>query len=227
MSGSDSKSTQEADASSPNETTPASLADFLASPRPRGSLPAPAEASATPAMTVDRASTPVVDELDAASQDSSTAVTPIEPTTLNDLPVARAAVKPAEATTLNDLPVARARAAEATSAEATSAEARPSVAPISKSDASARSLIPVATGSSDAPGDDEVDDDFHLPGAGAPWSSAAVRRATFVALLAAAAAVPAWVVFRARTVDVSAHADVSAQKAAPISAAPTTLEPTR
>jgi hypothetical protein len=219
MSGSESKSTQEDDASSPNDTSRPSLADFLATPRSRGSIPAPAEVSATPAAPIDRESAPTVDKVDAAWQDPSLVVTPTEPTTLNDLPVARAAVNPAEATTLNDLPVAR-------PVSTASAEARPSVAPVSNSDASARSLIPVATGSSDAPSD-EQDEDFNLPGTSPPWSGAAVRRATFVALLAAAAAVPAWVVFRARTVDVSAHADVPAPQAAAAAAQPSTLEPGR
>jgi hypothetical protein len=227
MSGSESKSAQEADTSSPNQTDRPSLADFLAPPRPRISIPAPdiatttAEASTTAAAPIDRPSAPTGDKtgdkIDGAWQDASTALTPTEPTTLNDLPVARAVVNPAEATTLNDLPVARAAGAASTAA-------RPSVAPISSNDASARSLIPVATGSSDAPSDD-IDQDFELPGASPPWSSASVRRATFVALLAAAAAVPAWVVFRARTVDVQAHTEAPKSAAAP--ATPSTLGPTR
>ena len=217
MSGSESKNTGEADASSPNETDRPSLADFLAVPRTRASIPAPAETSTTVAAPADRESGTAT-KID-ASWDASTAVTPTEPTTLNDLPAARVVATGAQATTLNDLPVARAAAA-------TKSEARPSVAPPPQSDASARSLIPVATASSDAPSD-ESDEDFDLPGEGAPWSSAAVRRATFVALLAAAAAVPAWVVFRARTVDVQAHADVAPPKSTAAPAAPSTLEPTR
>jgi hypothetical protein len=101
------------------------------------------------------------------------------------------------------------------------------VAPRSSNDAAARSLIPVATSdASDAPAGD-LDDDFPLPGSGPPWSGAAIRRVTFVALLAAAAAVPAWVVFRARSVDVQARSEASETKVASASAGPSTLQPAR
>jgi len=69
-------------------------------------------------------------------------------------------------------------------------------------------------------------EDFALPGTSAPWSGATVRRVTFVALLAAAAAVPAWVVLRARTVGVEARTD-AAPRVAAASAGPSTLEPAR
>jgi hypothetical protein len=134
----------------------------------------------------------------AGSDDPSSAVTPTEPTTLSDAPA--------------PLPAAAALRA---------AEVRPSVAPSSSNDTAARSLIPVAT---NAETPDEVDDDYPIPGSSAPWSGAAVRRATFVALLAAAAAVPAWVVFRARNVDVPARIDAPGQKG---TAAPSTLQPVR
>jgi hypothetical protein len=201
MSGSDSKNTQEGEASSPNETGRPSLADFLAPPRSRGSVPAPAEASTAPAVPADRESPPTVTKIDAAWQDARSDVTPTEPTAGSDTP---------------SMPAS----------PAAIAAARQSVAPSSNSDASARSLIPVATGSSDAPSE-ELDDEFELPGARAPWSSAAVRRATFVALLAAAAAVPAWVVLRARSIDVQAHTDSPAGKSAAGAATPSTLEPAR
>lgn len=105
-----------------------------------------------------------------------TAVTPTGPTTVSDLPAA----KRAEAAPRDE-------------------SARASLAPMS-GEAAARSLIPVATSDSDAPLEEDEEDTFALPGTSNPWSTASVRRATFVALLAAAAAVPAWVVFRARNI---------------------------
>jgi hypothetical protein len=102
------------------------------------------------------------------------------------------------------------------------------MAPASSTDAAARSLIPVATSTtSESAPDPELEEDFGVPGAGPPWSSATVRRVTYVALLAAAAAVPAWVVFRARSVDVQARAENAAQKTGPAAAGPSTLQPTR
>ena len=140
-------------------------------------------------------------KIDGAWQDAQSAVTPTEPRTASDAP---------------SMPAS----------PAAIAAARQSTAPAPNSDASARSLIPVATGSSDAPSE-PLDEDFDLPGAGAPWSSAAVRRATFVALLAAAAAVPAWVVIRARSIDAPDPTAGLAAKAAATAAAPSTLAPPR
>jgi hypothetical protein len=171
-------------------------------------------------VAADRESPPTVAEIDSAGQDAQSVVTPAEPTTVNDAPSMPAS--PAA------IAAAAARQSEAPASHAATDAARQSVAPVSNSDASARSLIPVATGSSDAPADQEQpDEDFELPGAGAPWSSAAVRRATFFALLAAAAAVPAWVVLRARSTDVQAHTDATAAKSAAPAAAPNTLQPAR
>ena len=129
-----------------------------------------------------------------------TAVTPTAPTTVSDIP-----------------PAPRAEAAREETARA-------SLAPMS-GDAAARSLIPVATSDSDAPVEEDEEDTFALPGTSNPWSTASVRRATFVALLAAAAAVPAWVVFRARNIvpppDRAEATDVAPKLAN--AAAPTTL----
>ncbi|MET0592469.1 MAG: hypothetical protein ABW133_07210 [Polyangiaceae bacterium] len=136
------------------------------------------------------------------TSDKHTAVTPTAPTTVSDAP-----------------PAPRAEASPQTES------ARASLAPMS-GDSAARSLIPVATSDSDAPVEEDEEDTFSLPGTSNPWSTASVRRATFVALLAAAAAVPAWVVFRARGVVPPPDREVSAASGAKI-AAPTTLAPTR
>jgi hypothetical protein len=165
MSGSESNSGRD-DKESPSEANPTSLADFLATPRARTSVPAPARAA-----ELDEAATPLK-ATEGPAPDEHTADTPTAPTTASDAPPPRADVG------------SRAESARASLAPASSGEAK--------------SLIPVASSSSDAPV--EEDDTFALPGTSSPWSTASVRRATFVALLAAAAAVPAWVVYRARSV---------------------------
>lgn len=267
MSGSESKSEPETNGSSPTETDRISLADFLAPPRSRISVPAPApkpvpEAAANGEGTQ---AAPAAREI-APPEGTGATVAPAEiaaaaestPTTASaEVPVAVAEVAVAEvAPAAGSIAEAALSATEAIStAETTSAaeattpiapetvsdappgpaavvlarasEPRPSVAPPSSSDAQARSLIPVATSAtSDAP-EDDVADEFDVPGASPPWSSAAIRRVTFVALLAAAAAVPAWVVFRARSVDVQARTEASTQKNAAASAGPSTLQPAR
>lgn len=137
---------------------------------PRSKGSVPAPARATDA---NGATTAHLKATDGEESDRHTAVTPTAPTTTSDVPPPR------------------------TEAVAAAESARASLGPTSTGDA--RSLIPVATSDSDAPADEE-DDAFALPGTSSPWSTASVRRATFVALLAAAAAVPAWVVYRARSV---------------------------
>lgn len=212
MSGSESKSERETNGSSPSESDRTSLVDFLAPPRPRSSIPPREEA--------------------AASNETATTTQAAEA----DLPVAKVGssentAQAVEATetppvTSPDAAAARSAGAPPNSAEVETPESRRSQAP--SVDVAARSLIPVATSTTlDDARDAELDGEFGVPGAGPPWSSASVRRMTYVALLAAAAAVPAWVVFRARTVDVQARADNAAPKAASAAAGPSTLQPTR
>jgi len=236
MSGSESKSERETNGSSPNEGDRTNLADFLAPPRPRSSIPAPqpeAEASAektsaTRTTEPDLPAAKVVapDTIAAAVAAIATPPAPSDEATNG----ADASASAAEATT----PTAPTASSEPPPA-ATTADAAPaatgspsSLAPASGTDAAARSLIPVATStSSDTAPDPDLEEDFGVPGAGPPWSSATVRRVTYVALLAAAAAVPAWVVFRARSVDVQARTENTAAKATPAAAGPSTLQPTR
>src|SRR5262245_37732699 len=201
MSGSASKTERETEGSSPNASDRTSLADFLAPPRQRVSGPAPArtergESDEAPAEATTAEARASGSEASALAAD---ATTPTEPTTVSDAPPAAeqvTAVRGRE--TVSDAP---------SSAEPVTGirgrEPIPSLAPASAGDASARSLIPVATSDSDAPQEDL--DDFELPGEG-PLTGASLRRVTYVALLAAAAAVPAWVVFRARSVDVQQRA---------------------
>jgi hypothetical protein len=154
-----------------------------------------------PARDADDATTARSKASDGEGSDQHTAVTPTAPTTTSDAPPPRTEA--------------------ATAAET----ARASLAPTSNGDA--RSLIPVATSDSDAPIDEEGDT-FALPGTSSPWSTASVRRATFVALLAAAAAVPAWVVYRARSVvplPDRGEASAAAAKVGPV--IPSTLTPSR
>jgi hypothetical protein len=225
MSGSASKTERETEGSSPNASDRTSLADFLAPPRSRASGPAPAradgsESDAEPAAdeAATRADEDRLSESE-ASVSAAEAPTPTEPTTLSEPPRAAepvTAIRGRE--TVSDAP---------SSAEPVTGirgrEPIPSVAPPSVGDASARSLIPVATSDSDVP--QEELDDFELPGSG-PLTGASLRRVTYVALLAAAAAVPAWVVFRARSVDVQ-RAESPAAKVTTASAGPTTIAPAR
>jgi hypothetical protein len=235
MSGSESKSERETNGSSPSETDRPSLADFLAPPRPRSSIPAPrseaesaaeiaaasrttepdlpvhkpvAPEPATEAVTATASPPEVPSETSAVGADWAGGADETTPT------APRATSEPAPAVTT-------------AGAAPPPTEARRSLAPTSSTDAAARSLIPVATSTiSESAPEPDLEEDFGLPGAGPPWSSATVRRLTYVALLAAAAAVPAWVVFRARSVDVQARGD-AAQKAGPAAAGPSTLQPTR
>jgi hypothetical protein len=164
-------------------------------------LAAPRPRASIPApATAESSSGEIKAKADAdAPSPEHTAVTPTAPTTVSDVPP-----RP--------------------SAEARAESARASLAPMS-GDAAARSLIPVATSDSDAPFEEDQADTFALPGTSNPWSTASVRRATFVALLAAAAAVPAWVVFRARGVVPPPDPPVAAAKLTPTG--PTTLGPAR
>jgi hypothetical protein len=166
MSGSEPKSERD-EKESPSETNRTSLADFLASPRARNSVPAPARAAEG-----DDGAAATLQASEGPGSDQHTADTPTAPTTTSDVPPPHADVAP------------RAESARASLAPTSSGEAK--------------SLIPVASSDSDTPTDEE--DNFALPGTSSAWSTASVRRATFVALLAAAAAVPAWVVYRARSV---------------------------
>jgi hypothetical protein len=173
MSGSDSKGERESKFASPKPIEGASLAEFLAAPRPRCSIPASAPNAGAETAPVAEVAPP---------------------------------------------------AGPAATADAADDQAPP--APASgDAEAAARSLIPVATSSSDEP-DEPLGGDFQLPGGGASWSSAAVRRATFVALLAAAAAVPAYVVFGARG-DMSAQSDSSAARPTAPTPAESPAPPTR
>ena len=237
MSGSESKSERETNGSSPNDGDRTSLADFLAPPRPRSSIPAPqleAEAneektSATRTTEPDLPAAKLVapETIEAAVAAIATPAAPSNEATNNG---AEASASSAEATTPTAPTASSEPPPEATTAAATPAAtgSPSSLAPASGTDAAARSLIPVATStSSDTAPDPDLEEDFGVPGAGPPWSSATVRRVTYVALLAAAAAVPAWVVFRARTVDVQARTENTAAKAAPAAAGPSTLQPTR
>jgi hypothetical protein len=215
MSGSESKSERETNGSSPGDADRTSLVDFLAPPRPRSSFPAPRPEAASSNETAATTNAP--------EPETARAIEPIEP-----IEKAAEAETPTAPTASSEPPPAAAfekRAAEATTVSASS-ESRRSQAPSSSTDLAARSLIPVATSTtaSDA-GDADIDEEFGVPGAGPPWSSASVRRMTYVALLAAAAAVPAWVVFRARSVDVQARTENVAPKAA--AAGPSTLQPAR
>ena len=231
MSGSESRSEQETEGSSTSETGRPSLADFLAPPRSRNSAPAPAPAdeaathaeavaapvppTATPAVPPEVAPVAQTESAPVAQAEVAPAAAPARDATLS----AAETLTPTEPTKVSDVSPAPVPAAALRATEPRPSGAAPS------SDAGARSLIPVATSAaSDAPIDD-LDGDFHLPGAGPPWSSASVRRVTFVALLAAAAAVPAWVVFRARSVDVQARSE--AAKPAAASVGPSTLAPAR
>jgi hypothetical protein len=233
MSGSESKSERETNGSSQSEADRPSLADFLAAPRPRSSIPAPrraaesaeeaasAEAAETDLPSLKREESEITTE--AAAAPSATIASQDAATLSADASASAAdATTPTAPTASSEPPPA---ATTATARPAT--ESRSSLAPASGTDAAARSLIPVATSdTSDEERDRDLDEDFALPGAGPPWSSATIRRVTYVALLAAAAAVPAWVVFRARSVDVQARTDNAAQKAA-AAAGPSTLQPTR
>jgi hypothetical protein len=207
MSGSDSKTERETEGALPSDTGRVSLADFLAPPRPRASVPPPEntaeDIASPPARTADTASPEAAPSATDVAASASDVKTPTEPTTVTEVaPRAETAVA------------------------AGKVEPRPSQAPPSTSDIAARSLIPVATGAdSDATEDDGGD--YDLPGTGPRLSGAAVRRVTFVALLAAAAAIPAWVVFRARSVDVPQRAEASASKVTAAGAGPSTLEPAR
>jgi nicotinate-nucleotide--dimethylbenzimidazole phosphoribosyltransferase len=218
MSGSESKSERETNGSSPSDTDRTSLVDFLAPPRPRSSFPAPRPEAASSNETAATTNAP--------EPETAQAIEPIEP--VEPVEKAAEAETPTAPTASTEPPPAAAfekRAAEATTVSASS-ESRRSQAPSSSTDLAARSLIPVATSTtpSDA-GDADIDEEFGVPGAGPPWSSASIRRMTYVALLAAAAAVPAWVVFRARSVDVQARNENVAPKAA--AAGPSTLQPAR
>jgi hypothetical protein len=215
----------------------------LAPPRSRPSVPARAQAEASAGETAAPIGEPAPISVDSAEDRPAGDAGPEKAAEVDAEPLAAApaasplaaaveasieaaapsddATTPTEPTTESEAPPP-APAMRAT-------EVRVSEAPPSKSDDAARSLIPVATSAeTDASEEtDNVEDDFELPGATPPWSGAAVRRVTFVALLAAAAAVPAWVVFRARTVDVQARTEVAASKAAPAGVGPTTLQPPR
>ena len=240
MSGSESKTEEETRGSSPNESDRTSLADFLAPPRARTSVPAPARAEDSEADAAEPEAEAEAKENDSppeASTSAAEATTPIELATVSEVPPAAeptTAIRGRE-TVSDEASAAEPAAAEPAAAEPAAAEpttairgreAIPSVAPSSAGDAAARSLIPVATSAdSDAPPDDL--EDYSVPGARGALSGAAIRRVTYVALLAAAAAVPAWVVFRARSVDVQPRADIAAAKVANASAGPTTPAPAR
>lgn len=162
-----------------------------------------AEDTKAPEVVTTPATTPEIETAATEASDAAMdAKTPTEPTTVSDVPPAPTSVAALRAT-----------------------ERRPSLPP-SSSDAAARSLIPVATSAGSDPPDEEFDD-FNLPGAGSAMSGPAIRRFTYVALLAAAAAVPAWVVFRARSVDVQQRAEAPAARGTTASAGPSTLQPTR
>ena len=238
MSGSESKSERETNGSSPNDGDRTSLADFLAPPRPRSSIPAPqleAEASEekTSATRTTEPDLPaaklVAPETIAAAVAAIATPAPSNEATNSGADASASAVEaptPTAPTASSEPPPAATTAAAPPAATASPS----SLAPASGTDAAARSLIPVATStstSSETAPDPDLEEDFGVPGAGPPWSSATVRRVTYVALLAAAAAVPAWVVFRARTVDVQARTENTAAKAAPAAAGPSTLQPTR
>ena len=233
MSGSESKSERETNGSSQSEADRPSLADFLVAPRPRSSVPAPRRA----AESVEETASAEAAEADLPTLRRQQPETATEAAVPPSAAVASqdTATPSADAATAADAPTPTAPTASsepppaATTAPARPAtESRSSLAPPSGTDAAARSLIPVATSAtSDEARDADLDEDFALPGAGPPWSSATIRRVTYVALLAAAAAVPAWVVFRARSVDVQARTDNAAQKAPAAAAGPSTLQPTR
>jgi len=190
-------------------------------------VPAPADAAdngaaADAASAAEAAAAPLAEQAAAplAEQAEAEQAATAEATASATEPSAAEATTPTEPTTVSEAPAPAAQPVAAMRAT----EPRSSVAPPSAGDASARSLIPVATGDSDAPQDDVGD--YELPGARGVLSGAAIRRVTYVALLAAAAAVPAWVVFRARSVDVQPRAEAAA--AAKVTAAgPTTLAPAR
>jgi len=234
MSGSESKSERETNGSSQSEADRPSLADFLAPPRPRSSIPAPrreaesAEETATaeaaeadlPALRRQESETAT----EAAATPSATVASQDAATLSEDASASATETETPTAPTASSEPPP----AATTAAAPTAAESRRSLAPASSTDAAARSLIPVATSAtSDDARDPNLEEDYTLPGAGPPWSSAAIRRVTYVALLAAAAAVPAWVVFRARSVDVQARSENATQKAPAAAAGPSTLQPTR
>jgi hypothetical protein len=226
MSGSESKTERETGDSSPSETNRPSLADFLAPPRPRASAPPPArdvagssETSAPPEETAaPKAAASTVDVSISAAEAAAPVAEAATPAEEPATPTAEAET-PTEPTTMSDVPPRAAVAAPPT-------ESLLSEGPTASSDAAARSLIPVATSADSDPPPDEPDD-FEVPGAARPLSGATVRRVTFVALLAAAAAVPAWVVFRARSVDMQARAEASTPKVSAASAGPSTLAPAR
>ena len=234
MSGSESKSERETNGSSQSEADRPSLADFLAAPRPRSSIPSPrreAESAEETASAQDAEADLPALKREESETATEAAETPSATLASQDAAALSAdtsssaadATTPTAPTASNEPPPA------ATTAPARPAtETRSSLAPASSTDAAARSLIPVATSAtSDEARDADLDEDFALPGAGPPWSSATIRRVTYVALLAAAAAVPAWVVFRARSVDLQARTDNAAQKASAAAAGPSTLQATR
>jgi hypothetical protein len=196
MSGSERKGGQETNRS-PNDNDRTSLADFLAPPRPRHSAP--------PEPQIANKS----DDIEARREAST------------ERAVKVASVAKPEPESPLQAKIAEVAESAPPPAPLRDAETRTTVPP--SSEASARSLIPVATSDSDMP--EDPDDEFSLPGTSNPWTNATVRRATFVALLAAAAAVPAWVVFRARGV-----APPVAAATSPVMVAaghPTTLQPNR